>query len=173
MNMPFAKSSLSCRQSGFTLVEVLVALVVLAIGLLGLASLQMMSLKFNSDAYLRTQATALAYDIADRMRANNTAVLANGYLVATSADANAKKAAFDVCIAGACNCYSGGNCDTTNLALFDLGTWYTRLDEALPGASERRATINFGVSNTATITINWRERDLQQSQTWEIQLWPI
>ena len=62
------------RESGFSLIEVLVALLVLSIGLLGLAALQAQGLRFNHDAYVRTQATNLAYDIVDRMRVNNTAL---------------------------------------------------------------------------------------------------
>jgi type IV pilus assembly protein PilV len=68
-----------CR--GVTLVETLIALLVLSIGLLGLAGLETASLRFNTSAYYRTQATALAYDLADRMRANRQAALANAYNV--------------------------------------------------------------------------------------------
>lgn len=68
-----------CR--GLTLVEILIALVILSIGLLGLAGLQTASLKFNTSAYYRTQATALAYGLADRMRANRPAALADDYTV--------------------------------------------------------------------------------------------
>lgn len=50
--------------------EVLVAMLVLAIGLLGLASLQAQSLRFNHDSYVRSQATILAGEIADTMRAD-------------------------------------------------------------------------------------------------------
>src|SRR5690606_3260878 len=60
-------------QHGFSLIEVLVALLVLSVGLLGLAMLQIEGLKHNTDAYYRTQATVLAYDIIDRMRANSDA----------------------------------------------------------------------------------------------------
>jgi type IV pilus assembly protein PilV len=62
-----------CR--GVTLIEVLIALVVFSIGLLGLAGLQTVSLRFNTSAYYRTQATALAYGLADRMRANRDGAL--------------------------------------------------------------------------------------------------
>lgn len=68
-----------CR--GLTLVEILIALVILSIGLLGLAGLQTASLKFNTSAYYRTQATALAYGLADRMRANRAAALGDDYTV--------------------------------------------------------------------------------------------
>jgi len=65
--------SLPSRHRGFTLIEIMVAVVVLAIGLLGLAGLQATSLRFNNSAYHRSQATNLAYDMADRMRANRQA----------------------------------------------------------------------------------------------------
>src|SRR5664280_455779 len=64
------------KNSGFTLLEVLIAMLVLAVGLLGLAGLQATSLRNNQSAYNRSQATQLAYDLADRMR-NNASVSAN------------------------------------------------------------------------------------------------
>ena len=60
----------SNRSKGFTLVEVLVSVVIFSIGLLGLAGLQATGIKLNHSSLLRSQATLLAYDIADRMRAN-------------------------------------------------------------------------------------------------------
>jgi type IV pilus assembly protein PilV len=59
-------------ESGFSMLEVLIALFVLALGLLGLLSLQMTSLKNNHSAQMRTTATVLAYDILDRIRLNKT-----------------------------------------------------------------------------------------------------
>ena len=65
------------NQHGFTMVEVLVTLVILAVGLLGLAGLQATSLRNTESAYQRSQAAILAYDMLDRMRANSAGV-ANG-----------------------------------------------------------------------------------------------
>lgn len=62
------------RCGGLTLIEVLVTLVVISIGLLGVAALQMRSLRNNFDALMRSHASALADDIADRMRSNSGAV---------------------------------------------------------------------------------------------------
>jgi len=59
-------------QNGFTLLEILVALVVLAIGMLGLLSLQMVSLKNNHSAQMRTTAIVHTYDILDRIRLNRS-----------------------------------------------------------------------------------------------------
>ena len=64
---------------GFSLIEALVSLVVLSVGLLGVAGLQLTSLRSNQGAALRSQATFLAYDIVDRMRANSGAALAGAY----------------------------------------------------------------------------------------------
>ena len=55
------------------MLEVLIAIVVLSLGLLGYAGLQSVSIKNNHNAYLRSQATVLAYDILDRIRANRAA----------------------------------------------------------------------------------------------------
>jgi type IV pilus assembly protein PilV len=67
------------HDNGFSLIEVLVALVVLSVGLLGLAALQSTATQFNTSAYTSSQATILAYDIADRIRANRQAALTGAY----------------------------------------------------------------------------------------------
>lgn len=67
--MIIAKSNQTMREQGTTLIEVLVAIVIISIGLLSVAALQTVSLKSNNGSYLRSQATFLAYDLADRMRA--------------------------------------------------------------------------------------------------------
>ncbi len=69
-----------CRhQTGFSMVEILVSLVVLAVGLLGLAAAQSSGMKASHSAYLRSQASQYAYDILDRMRANREAARAGAY----------------------------------------------------------------------------------------------
>ena len=58
------------KSRGFTLIEVLIALVILSVGLLGLAGLQIISLKNNQSTYARGQANLMAMDVIDRIRAN-------------------------------------------------------------------------------------------------------
>ena len=96
---------------GFTLIEVLVSVLVLAIGLLGLASLQANSMKHNHNAYLRSQATVLAYDIIDRMRANISTAEAGNYDTAGSDTPS-----------GSTNCQTG-SCSATDMATFDINQW--------------------------------------------------
>lgn len=81
-------------QRGVTLLEVLVSLLILSLGLLGYAGLQAVTVKNNHNAYLRSQATTLAYNVLDRMRANRAGI--SGYVAAygatpSGADAQAWK----------------------------------------------------------------------------------
>jgi len=68
--LPLSPSGRPRLQQGTTLLEVLISIVVLSIGLLGYAGLQTLSMKNNTSAFQRSQATILTYDIVDRMRAN-------------------------------------------------------------------------------------------------------
>ena len=121
------------RDGGFSLVEVLVALLVLAIGLLGLAALQAQGMRFNHDAYVRTQATNLAYDIVDRMRVNNTNLAA--YTAADSGDA------CDPLVAG---------------ATMDLNCWYRGLAASIPGGSG--LIVANAAANFYDVTVRWIDR---------------
>jgi type IV pilus assembly protein PilV len=77
--MTLQQGSLMSRQTGSSLLEVLIAVVILAFGLLGLAGLQATSVKSSHSAYQRSQATLLAYDMVDRMRAARTAAIAGRF----------------------------------------------------------------------------------------------
>ncbi len=147
--------------AGFTLLEVLIALLVLSVGLLGLAALQLTSLQYNTGSYLRTQATFLAYDILDRMRANAIAVAnldGTGYDQPTTTAVSAPT-----------------NCDTTTctsaqLAAYDVRKFYDRAAATLPNAAATPPTISIDANKKVTITIQWVERDLNMRQEWVVQL---
>ena len=61
-------------QRGFSMIEVLISLIVIGVGLLGLSGLQIASVKGTNNAHSRNVATLLAFEIADRMRANQDGV---------------------------------------------------------------------------------------------------
>lgn len=69
----------SQSQSGMSMIEILITIVISAVGLLGLAGMQMVSLKNVNNTQFRTLATIYAYDMAERMRSNRAGVDANGY----------------------------------------------------------------------------------------------
>lgn len=119
------------RQGGLTLIEVLIALLVLSIGLLGFAGLQASSMQFNHSAQMRTTATNLAYDMADRMRANRTAAFGGSY------DINYGDTA------------PGG----TAVADTDVREWLTAVGDSLPQGEGQVAVTP--ADGTATISIRW------------------
>lgn len=77
------------QQQGMTLIEILVAIVVLSIGLLGLAGLQLKGMQVNQGSVYRWQAAMLAEDLADRMRADRAGALAGNYTLAATPAAGA------------------------------------------------------------------------------------
>lgn len=161
--MPLKKNRMSTsqheriRRDGFTLLEVLVALLVLSIGLLGIGKLLMLSARANGSAYLRSQATALAYSIFDDMRANRTLALVGppyAYQVAIGANP------------GAAGCPPAG-CSANQQAQNDLFNWKAALQGALPNGdgSVQIATANNGsglATVTATVTVQWNDTAAQQ-----------
>lgn len=128
------------RMRGVTLVEVLIAVVVLSIGLLGASSLQLASRRANFESVQRSQATALAQDMIERMRANEvslsdyTAAGAGRTLTGTTMPA--------------VDCTSP--CTPAQLAAYDLYEW----EQALDGVSAQQGTSDVGglVSPTGCIS---------------------
>jgi type IV pilus assembly protein PilV len=114
---------------GFTLIEAMVALVVLSIGLLGVAGMQIVGLRANLSAASRTQASYLADDIIDRMRANNTAARGGLYNVAP-----------------------GATLPGTTTAELDVQAWVLEL-QTLPVG--KGAIAVDPLTNIATVTIQW------------------
>ncbi len=107
------------EQNGFTLIEALVSVLVLAIGLLGLAGLQLTALQNNHSAYLRSQATFLSSTIIDRIKANATAFNTGAYNEGTAAE----KTDCDTKTAG---------CTSLEMAGHDLFNWNSLLSQQLP-----------------------------------------
>ncbi len=151
-----APSPARARQRGFSLLEVLIALLVLSIGLLGLAGLQMFSVKFVHQSYQRTQATLQLYDIIDRMRANGRGVIANNYVLALPL--GSPPPAAPNCEAAACTI-------PEDVANYDMRQWYMNVTQRA-GLTMSNATITPGASPSLfTITVSWREHDLTFTQS--------
>ena len=157
---------MKARRRGFTLLEVLIALLIFSLGLLGMAGLLIVSVKTNHSAYLRTQASFLAQSMADRMRANMPRVWTSDY------DATYPTGDTDPC-------GSGGTCTRANIAVRDRAEWSTQLTDLLPnGSAQIVCTPTAGVNVTAEdaqngapyaglcdMTITWSESQLDRNAT--------
>ena len=128
------------KQRGLTLIELLVAVLILSIGMLGIAGLQLGALKSNTNAFYASQGIWLAYDMADRMRANNVGVRANAY---NGLDVDGTETAVD--------CSSG--CTPGVLATYDAYVWGQKI-ATLP---EGQVMVTDNGDGTYDIAVMWDE----------------
>lgn len=165
------------KQTGFSLIEVLITFLILAVGLLGVAGLQTVGMRNNHNALLRSHASFLAYELVDYMRINTLGVAADAYAITAGTGSTPPIPATTA------NCATG-TCSPAQAAAFNLNRWFTNLMAALPNAS---ATIVCVVDIDTTdgdpctagslirITVNWDESTTQtgnvtQSFTTEVEL---
>lgn len=140
-------------QHGFTLIEILVAMVVISLGLLGLAGLQVASLNNNQIAYHRSIASQQADDMADRIRANIDAVRAGNF---DNPTATADPGCLD------------SDCSTSEMAESNFALWNTNIGRLLPdGVGTVRCVVGpaatcddeeAGVNRIFEISVFWTEK---------------
>ncbi len=141
------------KSQGFTLIEILVTVFILAIGLLGLAGLLVEGMRNNQGAYLRTQASIIAYDMADRIRANRAQALGGGAydgFTTVGADTNLP----------GCATQNGG-CSPAQQVTVDMAQWARQIQGVgsgmtlLPGGL---GSIQYDAgADVFTISIQWDE----------------
>lgn len=141
------------NKRGFTLLEVMIAIAILAIGMLGVAGLHMVSIEHNNAAYLRSQAITIGQDIVERMRNNRDAIDNNKFdnIVSTSLTMPSS------------DCLTADEgCSSDQLAAIDLGQWAQMINsinndnsrQQLPGA-KATITADGTVDDMFTIKIEW------------------
>lgn len=148
------------RARGFSIVEAMVALVVMSVGMLGIAGLYVSSLKAGRTAILRTQAVNLASDIADRIRSNRTA-----------------QQAYDTAVVAPCTVPGGGATlaltTARNLAATDTCQWRTAVQALLPAGNAAIvfvAGIPAGMPNVYVVTVSWQEPGEQQGFSYSLRV---
>ncbi|MBI5436346.1 MAG: type IV pilus modification protein PilV [Nitrosomonadales bacterium] len=150
---PFASTT---TQHGFSMIEILVTLVIVATALLGTAGLQVIAMKVNKGSHFRTQAVFLASDMAERMEANKATAVLGTYAVAATSAVNV--AAAD-CSQMACN--------SANLASWDISQWGTAITGLLPQPIWSITQTTAGNPSTYSIVINWTDRSSVKTSSGE------
>jgi type IV pilus assembly protein PilV len=136
-------NNVSGPQKGFGLIEVLIAVLILAIGLLGMASLQTTGIQMTTGALSRTQAVFLAEDLIERARANSSSLAA--YEVAAGAPP-------------ACNpSYAVAN---SSVSAEDVAEWRNNVSCLLPGGD---AAVSISAVGVMTVQVTWLARSGQTS----------
>lgn len=149
------------RASGFSMIEVLVSLLVLALGLLGFALLQTMNLRYTQSADYRTHATNLAYDLLDQMRANRHSAV--DYSGSTGASFDVGEVTNTVCSRP-----TGTDADIAG----NIARWQCQVVRTLgPTAS---AGVDYVSNGDVTITIAWGDQrwdqaDPEATTTFEVE----
>ena len=141
------------NQSGFSLIDVLVSLVVLSTGLLSMANLQVSALRGNHGAYLASVAAQQAQDMAERMKANPAGVAADEY-DAIDSDIPTVQV----------NCQNA-NCAPDQLAVFDRNRWNAANQALLPAGGGQVSDIGGGVF---LIAVRWHDRQLEGATGWQV-----
>ncbi len=166
------------NDNGFTLLEVLIALLVFSLGLMGLAGLLVVSVQTNHSAYLRTQASFLAQSMADRMRANVLGVWNDAYSgTFTSATGGTTGS----------TCLNGTGCSYGEVATRDKLIWSNQLASFLPSPKGTIDCATFAggkpsadvltelppYNGQCTINVGWNESTLDKggSATTETLTW--
>ena len=127
------------KQKGFGILEILITVFVLAVGLLGIASLQTLGFRASQGSYMRTIASYKAYEMIDRMRANPDGISAGSY--------------DDISGTPAANDCSMQSCSFSAMAAYDANQWNSELAYLLPSG---QGTVTRSGS-VFTIVVRWDE----------------
>jgi type IV pilus assembly protein PilV len=172
-------------QHGATLIEILISVVILALGLLGLAGLQVNSLQYQKTSSSRSEATQAAYDIGERIRSNwplppltaqllpaaseqifnterakNESNYSNSLSYAAAASPSAvNQGDIDACL--------GKACDANAMAKYDVSQWIQNLQGRLPGGAGSISVIPAGATQFSAfdVTVMWKEQGFKLKDT--------
>jgi type IV pilus assembly protein PilV len=131
---------------GVTLIEVLVTMVILSVGLLGIAGLQLKGMQANRGAFYTSQAAFLATDVLDRMRTNRPTALSTGAYARNFGDTPPTGS----------DCRTT-DCDADQLARYDLRQWVNAVAAALPEGDAEISFADVGDTRVYAVDIRWRD----------------
>lgn len=152
------------RTGGFSLIEVLIALVILSVGLLGIAAMVAVSMKSKYSSYQRSQASALAYGILDRMRANRAPAAASMYDVAVGNTVGNALTSQSISGPPSGDCTgTSANCNTSQIAALDLAQWKAELANTLTSGDGSISTASLSQMTQVIIKVQWNDSRADQA----------
>ncbi len=157
-------------QRGAGLIEVLVAMVILAVGLLGMAGITAASIQYNQTSRMRGTGVLLVNDLAERARINISGFDAGKY-----SREETYNFSFTPTQPTGCTPTPGDTCDAAGLAEFDMQQWLVNVNNRLPagGAYIATATDATGSIRTMNVTLIWTEPvDIENNLTQACPLKP-
>jgi len=143
------------KQTGASLIEVLVAILVVALGILSMAIMQTKVTRLSKVSEARTMGNMLAADLADRMRANPGGVALGAYAFSAAMPTGATPPSFSVTTQ--CN-DALSNCNASQLAQFDLSDWRELVYRSLPNGWTRISAYD-GINHAHDLWLIWQEPD--------------
>lgn len=152
-------------QAGVGLLEVMITMLVLSIGLIGVASLQLHALQANQNSLQRSQAVNLTYDLMDRLRANrDIAINDNDYL---TNQLDGQRFQNNYTLTGQCNAAVLAHDNNKPFSENDLNSWINSVRCTLPQGHARIERDD--ATNQYTITVRWSSVNLEgsENQNWE------
>lgn len=146
------------RQHGMTLLEVLVSIVILAIGMLGIAGILLISNKANNSSYAKLQAVQCVYDILDRIRTNSASAISGKYNIS-----NIGSNGFPSAVTAPSALCNVSVCTPAQLAAYDTWYWLTKDVSKLPSGSGSITSSLSGVAGNTiiTVTVQWNDSPAQ------------
>lgn len=153
--MSNVKSKILLCNKGTSLIEVLVAIIIMSIGLVGVATMQTTALKNNLSALKRTQASILAYEFIDLMRANIDRSTPSSPVMPSDFESFNSSTSYTI----TASCLTTAGCTKSQMANTDLANWKLNLANGL--SSSATASIS-GSSGDYVLTITWDD-DLTQA----------
>lgn len=160
------------RPAGFTLIEVLVTILIMSLGMLGIAGLQASTSRFKIGSWARSSTAVLFSDFADRVRANPEAAglsyFSTGAATSTSAyelttDWATQSGSAPPAVTTDC---SSGACTAAQRATYDLTIWRQEIRRQLPQGS---AFVTGNRTNGMTVTMMWFDKQFLQEDNATLQ----
>ncbi|MBE1160071.1 type IV pilus modification protein PilV [Dyella acidiphila] len=146
------------RTRGYSLIEVLVALVIISIGVIGIAAMQATALSGTHTSQTESIAAIEARSLADAMLANPAFWDSGAAPTASVTIASSTSITGSTALTATTDCGAGSNCSASDLAAYDVQHWATEYFQQVPNAKNAVVACNTTTPPVCTIQLNWTQK---------------